>query len=125
MSKSQTYNFNVNISIDSNNEAIFTYFQNGEQVSGGGTVYERDSLGIYTLDSKTFEQGFVFTGAKFTNIVGTCVEDFNYKVSDDGKAITISDTDENDGSICMIFSVQYNGMEYLSKDPQVINKKEN
>lgn len=123
MIESQTYNFTVNIVLDSNNEAIFTYFQNGQQVTGGGTVNERNSLGTYTLNEATFKQGFKFTSAEFTNIEGECAQDFNYLVTDDGKAIQISDSDENSGTACMIFTVKYNGDNYDSADPQIKNEE--
>ncbi|WP_234003572.1 DP-EP family protein [Pseudoalteromonas sp. T1lg21] len=79
MSESQTYNFTVNITLNTENEAVFTYFQDGQQVSGGGTVNERNSLGIYTLDNATVEAGFQFTGAKFANLEGNCEQDFALK----------------------------------------------
>ncbi|CAM3922841.1 MULTISPECIES: DP-EP family protein [Pseudoalteromonas] len=122
MIESQTYNFTVNIVLDSNNEAIFTYFQDGQQVSGGGTVNERNCLGIYTLNETTFEQGFKFTRAKFTNIEGECAQDFSYLVTDAGKTIQISDSDENSGTACMIFTAKYNGDNYESADPQIKNE---
>ncbi|MEZ7277597.1 DP-EP family protein [Pseudoalteromonas sp. 68 DY56-GL68] len=124
MSENKTYNFTVNIALNSNNEAIFTYFQNGQEVSGGGTVKERNSLGIYTLNEATAAKGFKFTGAKFTNLEGNCAQDFTPTVIDNGLAIHITDSDENKGIVCMVFTVHYNGNNYESADPQIINKEE-
>jgi len=124
MSENKVYNFTVNIELDSNENAVFTYFQNGQQVSGGGTVTERNSLGIYTLNEETLTKGFLFTGATFSNFKGDCAKDFNYALSDSGKSIHISDTDENEGIACMIFTVKCNGKTYESEDPQFENKKE-
>ena len=121
MSESQTYNFTVNVTLNSENEAVFTYFQNGQQVSGGGTVKERNSLGIYTLDDATVDAGFQFTGAKFTNLEGICAQDFSYLIINGGAAIEVRDTNENKGIACMIFTVDCNGDSYESADPQFKN----
>jgi hypothetical protein len=123
MSEKKVYNFTVNISLDNNN-AIFTYFEDGKEVSGGGKVQERNSLGIYTLNEETLAKGFKFIGAVFTNREGNCEGDFNYVINDEGKSISISDTDENNGIICMIFQVKLNDKIYESEDPQVENEKE-
>ncbi len=125
MSENKTYNFSVNIVLNSDDEAVFTYFQNGKEVSGGGTVKERNSKGTYTLDETTFAKGFKFTGAKFTNLEGDCAKDFTPTVIDKGQAIQISDSDENSGIVCMIFIVEYNGKSYESADPQIKNDREN
>ncbi|AXV65840.1 MULTISPECIES: DP-EP family protein [Pseudoalteromonas] len=125
MSENQTYNFTVNVSLNTENEAVFTYFQDGQQVSGGGTVNQRNSLGIYTLDEATSAAGFVFTGANFSNIEGECAQDFSHSVTDNGQTIQISDSDENSGKACMVFTVECNGISYESADPQVNNEKEN
>ncbi len=125
MRENQTYNFTVNISLNSNNEAVFTYFQNGQEVSGGGTVKERNSLGIYTLDEATIAKGFQFTGARFSNLEGNCVQDFSYEITDNGQSIHVTDTDDNRGIVCMIFNVECNGVNYESTDPQVENDREN
>ena len=53
-----------------------------------------------------------------------CAQDFSYKVSDNGHTIIITDTDENNGSVCLIFNVECNGNKYESADPQVKNEKE-
>ena len=58
------------------------------------------------------------------NLKGDCVKDFNYKLSDGGQSIHISDNDENDGTVCMLFTATLGGKEYKSEDPQVENKKE-
>ncbi len=125
MSENKTYNFTVNIELDSNKKAVFTYFQNGQQVSGGGTVKERDSLGIYTLNEETQKRGFLFSAATFSNLEGDCAKDFSYEVTNAGTTINISDTDENSGTACMIFTAICNGEEYQSEDPQVENEEEN
>ncbi|MCO7205934.1 MULTISPECIES: DP-EP family protein [Pseudoalteromonas] len=125
MSESQTFNFTVNVTLNTKNEAVFTYFQDGQQVSGGGTVNERNSLGIYTLDDATVDAGFQFTGAKFANLEGNCEQDFSFKVTNNGQTIEIVDSDENNGTACMIFIVECNGTSYESADPQVENEKEN
>lgn len=122
MSEGKVYNFTVNIELDSNKKAVFKYFQDGQQVSGGGVVTERDSLGIYTLNEETQKRGFLFSAATFSNHEGDCAKDFSYEVTNAGTVINISDTDENNGTACMIFTVSCNGEEYQSEDPQVENK---
>ncbi len=122
MNEGKVYNFTVNIELDSNKKAVFTYFQDGQQVSGGGTVTERNSLGIYTLNEETQKRGFLFSAATFSNLKGDCAKDFSYEVTNAGTTINISDTDENSGTACMIFTVSCNGEEYQSEDPQVENK---
>eukprot|EP00487_Bulimina_marginata_P004226 TRINITY_DN201_c0_g1_i1.p1 TRINITY_DN201_c0_g1~~TRINITY_DN201_c0_g1_i1.p1 ORF type:complete len:107 (+),score=12.53 TRINITY_DN201_c0_g1_i1:106-426(+) len=94
------------------------------KVSGGGKVNERNSLGIYTLDDATIEQGFAFTEARFTNIEGDCGQDFSFSLIENGQSIHIADTDKNTGVVCMIFIVECNGKSYKSRDPQVENEEE-
>ena len=124
MIEGKVYNFTVNIELDSNKKAVFTYFQDGQQVSGGGIVTERNSLGIYTLNEETQKKGFLFSAATFSNHEGDCAKDFSYEVTNAGTVINISDTDENSGTACMIFTVSCNGEEYQSEDPQFENKEE-
>jgi hypothetical protein len=124
MSENKIHNFTVSIKLDSNNEAVFTYYKNGQKVSGGGTVNERNSLGIYTLDDATIEQGFAFTEARFTNVKGDCAQDFSFSLIENGQSIHIADTDKNTGVVCMIFIVECNGKSYKSRDPQVENEEE-
>ncbi|MCF7500572.1 MULTISPECIES: DP-EP family protein [unclassified Pseudoalteromonas] len=124
MSENKIYNFSVKIILDNKGSAIFSYYQGGKEVSGGGTVNERNSLGIYTLDKETLDEGFLFTGAKFSNKEGNCKNDFSYIINDGGKSISIYDTDENEGIVCMIFIAEKAGTNYESTDPQVKNDKE-
>lgn len=116
-------NFTVQIELDSNDSANFTYFRDGKEVSGGGVV-RTDTAGIYTLEPTTLTSGFLFTGATITNKKGNCAGDFSYKVSDDGQSIIITDTNENNGTVCLIFNVECNGKAYESADPQVKNEDE-
>ncbi|ASM50851.1 hypothetical protein PESP_a2966 [Pseudoalteromonas espejiana DSM 9414] len=117
--------FTVKIVLDSDNEANFTYSIDGKEVTGGGVV-RTETAGIYSLDEATFARGFLFTGATITNVnkETPCAQDFSFKVSDNGRTITIIDTDENPGTACLIFNVECNGTAYESTDPQVENRGE-
>lgn len=120
----ENVNFQVNIKLN-NGEAIFSYTKNGEPATGGGVV-RTETAGNYNLDDATIQNGFVFTGATITDIdtQKPCAQNFSYKVSDNGHTIIITDTDENNGSVCLIFNVECNGKKYESADPQVKNEKE-
>ncbi|MBH0033843.1 DP-EP family protein [Pseudoalteromonas sp. NZS71_1] len=120
----ENVDFQVNIKLN-NGEAIFSYTKNGEPATGGGVV-STETAGNYNLDDATIQNGFVFTGATITDIdtQKPCAQDFSYKVSDNGHTIIITDTDENNGSVCLIFNVECNGKKYESADPQVKNEKE-
>ena len=116
-------NFTVKIALDNDGEANFTYSINGKEVTGGGVV-RTETAGIYSLDEATLTKGFLFTGATITDVdkETPCAQDFSYEVSDNGRTITIIDTDENPGTACLVFNVECNGKAYKSTDPQVINK---
>ncbi len=118
--------FTVNIVLGSDDEANFTYSIDGKEVTGGGVV-RTETAGIYSLDETTIENGFLFTGATITDIdkETPCAQNFSFKVSDNGRKITIIDTDENPGTACLIFNVECNGTAYESTDPQVENRGEN
>jgi len=117
--------FTVNIVLDSDGEANFTYFIDGKEVTGGGIV-RTETAGIYSLDEATLAKGFLFTGATITDVnkETPCAQDFSYEVSNKGRTITIIDTDENPGTACLIFNVECNGKAYESADPQVKNREE-
>lgn len=117
-------NFTVNIELDSNNNANFTYFRDNKEVSGGGVV-KTETAGIYNLNEATLAKGFLFTGATITDKEGNCASDFKSEINDNGQSIIITDTDKNNGTVCLIFNVERNGTTYKSADPQIINKKEN
>lgn len=117
-------NFQVHIELNDKKEAVFSYTKNGKDVTGGGMV-RTETAGTYTLDPLTVKQGFFFTGATITDKVGTCAQDFSHKLSDNRQAITITDTAENPGTVCLIFNVECNGKAYESADPQVENRAEN
>ena len=123
-SSQEQINFTVNIELDSNDNANFTYFKDNKEVSGGGVV-RTETAGIYSLNEATLAKGFLFTGATITDVdKGTpCAQDFSYEVSDNSRTITIIDTDENPGTACLVFNVECNGTAYESADPQVINKE--
>ncbi|WP_350606340.1 DP-EP family protein [Pseudoalteromonas sp. MER144-MNA-CIBAN-0113] len=125
-SSQEQINFTVNIELDSNDNANFTYFKDNKEVSGGGVV-RTETAGIYSLDETTIENGFLFTGATITDVdkETPCAQNFSFKVSDNGRKITIIDTDENPGTACLIFNVECNGTAYESTDPQVENRGEN
>lgn len=116
--------FTVNIVQGTDNEANFTYSINDKEVTGGGVV-RTETAGIYSLDEATLAKGFLFTGATITDVnkKTPCAQDFSYEVSDNGRTITIIDTDENPGTACLVFNVECNGKAYESPDPQVINEK--
>ncbi|MDN3376922.1 MULTISPECIES: DP-EP family protein [unclassified Pseudoalteromonas] len=116
-------NFTVNIELDSNDKANFTYFKDNKEVTGGGVV-RTETAGIYSLNEATLAKGFLFTGATITDKEGNCASNFTTKVNDNGQAITIIDTDENPGTACLVFHVECNEKPYSSPDPQVINEKE-
>ena len=116
--------FQVRIELNDCKEAIFTYTRNGKAVDGGGMV-RTETAGTYTLEPATVKQGFFFTGATITDKVGTCAQDFSHTLSDHRQAITITDTAENPGTVCLIFNVECNGKAYESADPQIENKEEN
>ncbi len=117
--------FTVNIVLGSDGEANFTYSIDGKKVTGGGIV-RTETAGIYSLDESTLAKGFLFTGATITNVnkETPCAQDFSYEVSDNGRTITIIDTDENPGTACLVFNVECNGKAYESADPQVKNIEE-
>lgn len=117
-------NFTVNIELNSNNSANFTYFRDNKEVSGGGVV-RTETAGIYSLNEATLAKGFLFTGATITDKEGNCASDFTTKVNDNGQTITIIDTDENPGTACLVFNVECNGKAYESADPQIENREEN
>ena len=117
-------NFTVNIELDNNNNANFTYFRDNKEVSGGGVV-KTETAGIYNLNEATLAKGFLFTGATITDKEGNCASDFKSEINDNGQSIIITDTDKNNGTVCLIFNVERNGTTYKSADPQIINKKEN
>jgi len=116
--------FTVNIVLGNDGEANFTYSINGNEVTGGGVV-RTETAGIYSLDEATLAKGFLFTGATITDVdkETPCAQDFSFKISDNGRTITIIDTDENPGTACLVFNVECNGKAYESADPQVINEK--
>ncbi|AQQ00459.1 DUF1888 domain-containing protein [Pseudoalteromonas aliena] len=116
--------FTVNIVLNSDDEANFTYSINGKEVTGGGVV-RTETAGVYSLDEPTLAKGFLFTGATITDVdKGTpCAQDFSYEVSDNGRTITIIDTDENPGKACLVFNVERDGKAYESADPQVENEE--
>lgn len=116
--------FTVNIVLDSDDKANFTYSMNDKKATGGGVV-RTETAGIYSLDQATLAKGFLFTGATITDVnkETPCAQDFSFKVSDNGRTITIIDTDENPGTACLVFNVECNGKAYESADPQVINEK--
>ncbi|TMP66967.1 DUF1888 domain-containing protein [Pseudoalteromonas sp. S1609] len=118
--------FTVNIVLDNDGEANFTYSINGKEVTGGGVV-RTETAGVYSLDEATVAEGFLFTDATITDVdkETSCAQDFSFKVSDNGRTITIIDTGENPGTACLVFNVECNGKAYESADPQIINKKEN
>ena len=118
--------FTVNIVLGSDDEANFTYSIDGKEVTGGGVV-RTETAGIYSLDEATLAKGFLFTGATITDVdkETPCAQDFSFKVSDNGRTITIIDTDENPGTACLVFNVECNGKAYESVDPQVINRDKN
>ena len=116
--------FTVNIELDSNDNANFTYFKDNKEVSGGGVV-RTETAGIYSLNEATLAKGFLFTGATITDKEGGCAGDFKSEINDDGQSITITDTDENNGTVCLIFNVECNGKAYKSADPQIENKDKN
>ena len=115
--------FTVNIVLGSDNEANFTYSIDGKNVTGGGVV-RTETAGIYSLDEATLAKGFLFTGATITDVdkETPCAQDFSFKVSDNGRTITIIDTDENPGTACLVFNVECNGKAYVSADPQIKNE---
>ncbi|MFT6788684.1 MAG: hypothetical protein ACJAVX_002043 [Pseudoalteromonas rhizosphaerae] len=115
----QVVNFSVEIELV-DNKANFTYYIGDDQVSGGGEVRTKTAA-IYTLKQDTFNKGFLFSSATIT---GNCADDFLYVVNNNGKSITITDTDETSGTASIIFNVECNGTSYSSSDPQVINKEE-
>lgn len=49
--------FEVNIVLDNDGEANFTYSINGNEVTGGGVV-RTETAGIYSLDEATLAKGF-------------------------------------------------------------------
>jgi hypothetical protein len=118
--------FTVNIVLDSDGEANFTYSVDGKEVTGGGVV-RTETAGIYSLDEATLAKGFLFTGATITDVdkETPCAQDFSFKISDNGRTIAIIDTDENPGTACLVINVECNGKPYTSTDPQVINEEEN
>lgn len=118
--------FTVKIVLGNDDKANFTYSIDDKEVTGGGVV-RTETAGIYSLDETTLTKGFLFTGATITDVDKEmpCAQDFSFKVSDNGRTITIIDTDENPGTACLVFNVECNGKAYESADPQVINKKEN
>ena len=115
--------FTVNIVLNSDDEANFTYSIDGKKVTGGGVV-RTETAGIYSLDGATLAKGFLFTGATITDVnkETPCAQDFSFKVSDNGRTITIIDTDENPGTACLVFNVECNGKAYVSADPQIKNE---
>ncbi|MBE0376126.1 DP-EP family protein [Pseudoalteromonas prydzensis] len=113
-------NFTVNIELDSSNNANFTYFRDNKEVTGGGVV-RTETAGIYSLNEATLAKGFLFTGATITDKEGSCANDFTTEVNDNGQSITVTDTDENLGTACLIFNVECNGKAYESADPQIKN----
>ncbi|MEH6393668.1 DP-EP family protein [Pseudoalteromonas sp.] len=115
----------IQVHIELNNgKAIFSYTENGKVVDGGGIV-RSEIAATYTLAQATIQQGFFFTGVTITDKVGTCAQDFIHKLSENRQAITITDTDENSGTACLIFHVECNDKPYSSPDPQVINERKN
>ena len=73
----QLIKFNVNVTINENDEAVFKYTENGHEVSGGGEVTVPNTHGVYTLDEETLKRGFYFVGAELS---GPIVEDFSFKI---------------------------------------------
>lgn len=117
--------FTVNIVLNSDDEANFTYSIDGKKVTGGGVV-RTETAGIYSLDEATVAEGFLFTGATITDVdkETPCAQDFSFNVNDNGQSITITDTDKNNGTVCLIFNVLCKGKAYKSADPQIENEKE-
>ena len=122
--------FNVDITINDNNEAIITYYENDKVVDGGGDVVDANSIGLYIIRDNKANDGITFFDVEFSEVEGSkepCAkEDFAGALIKGGKAICVFDSNQNTGLTCMRFVVERGGKTYKSPDPQVKNKnKEN
>ena len=116
----QLIKFNVNVTINENDEAVFKYTENGHEVSGGGEVTIPNTHGMYTLDEATLKRGFYFVGAELS---GPIVEDFSFKIINGGQSIVVVDSNKNAGDLCLQFIVAIPTIQkYISADPQVRNE---
>ena len=118
--------FNVDITINDNNEAIITYYENGKVVDGGGDVVDANSIGLYIIRDNKANDGITFVDVEFSEVEGSeepCAkEDFAGALIKGGKAICVFDSNQNTGLTCMRFVVERDGKTYKSPDPQIENK---
>ena len=121
------YIFNVDITINDNDEAIITYYENGKVVSGGGSVVDANSIGLYIIKNHPSNEGITFFDVEFSEVEGSeepCAkEDFAGALIKGGKAICVFDSNQNTGLTCMRFVVERDGKTYKSPDPQIENDK--
>jgi len=119
--------FHVDIIINDTDEAIITYYQNDKVVSGGGSVVDANSIGLYIIKDHPTNEGITFVGVEFSKVEGSvepCAkEDFAGALIKGGKAICVFDSNQNIGLTCMRFVVERDGKAYKSPDPQVENDK--
>lgn len=120
--------FNVDITINDNDEAIITYYENGKVVSGGGGVVDANSIGLYIINDNDTNEGITFVDVEFSEVEGSVEpcpkEDFAGALIKGGKAICVFDSNQNIGLTCMRFVVERGGKTYKSPDPQVENNRE-
>lgn len=118
--------FNVDITINDNDEAIITYYENDKEVSGGGNVVDANSIGLYIIRDLPTNEGIKFVNVEFSEVedyVGPCAkDDFAGALIKGGRAICVYDSNENTGLTCMRFVVERDGKTYKSPDPQIENK---
>ena len=121
------YIFNVDITINDNDEAIITYYENDKVVSGGGSVVDANSIGLYIIKNHPSNEGITFFDVEFSEVEGfeeSCAkEDFTGALIKGGRAICVYDSNENTGRTCMRFVVERDGKTYKSPDPQVENDR--
>ena len=120
--------FNVDITINDNDEAIITYYENGKVVSGGGSVVDANSIGLYIIRDNKTNDGITFVDVEFSEVEGSVEpcpkEDFAGALIKGGRAICVYDSNENTGRTCMRFVLERDGKTYKSPDPQVENNRE-
>ncbi len=111
-----TVSFDVDVTFPTPTTGNFTLSQNGQAVSGDITVTHSETV-VYTLINSA---GVIFDLPEVTNDPANNISSV---VSEDGRVLSISDTDRNQETICikLVVTNPANGAKVVSPDPQYRN----
>ena len=114
--------FNVTVTLNTNNEPVFSYTNlDGSAVSGNMVVTQYGVIS-YQLIDKT-GKGLKFVGAAFTTPFDGIIDATT--ISSDGSLIQLTDLNEVPGntSFQFVLSNSANTLLVLSPDPEIINRQ--